>query len=217
MAHVSTAHDVPAVEDDSLVWPFPKPTSRVSLAYRELAVAANGTPAQIAELGDLNALPRPWLPATCTDPVLRTDLWKWLDRVAAWINHEYVFDPSGIIPACWPRHPHLIHELAVLADQRYRVHQALNSDPIEEWHRYTLPAFLERMRARMQSHCERQHSQWPARSRYVNHVSDAEVRKRTEAYAGDTRSVSTEPDQAASAPSAPRLSVVDPDTGELLD
>lgn len=214
---MSTEREVPAVEDGRLVWPFPKPPPRVRLAYRELSVAANGRPEEIAALGNVRDLPRPWLPATCADPVLRIDLWKWLDRVAAWINHEYVFDPTGIIPACWPRHPHLIHELAVLADQRHRVHEALSSDLIEEWHRYTFPAFLERMRARMQSHCERQHTPWPSRSRYLNHVSDVELRKRTEAYAGDVRTSRVEADETASAPSAPRLSVVDPETGELLD
>ncbi|WP_290582610.1 hypothetical protein [Aeromicrobium sp.] len=214
---MTTPREVPEADDERLIWLFPKPPPRVRLAYRELSIAANGRPEEIAALGNITDLPRPWLPATCTDPVLRVDLWKWLDRVAAWINHEYVFDPAGIIPPCWPRHPHLVHELAVLADQRHRVHDALSSDLIEEWHRYTLPAFLERMRTRMQSHCERQHSPWPSRSRYVNHVSETEVRRRTEAYAGDIRALRTEPDLATSQPGAPRLSVVDSETGELLD
>ncbi|GAA1751269.1 hypothetical protein [Aeromicrobium alkaliterrae] len=214
---MTTAREVPEAEDGRLVLPFPKPPPRVRLAYRELSIAANGRPEEIAALGNVKDLPRPWLPATCTDPVLRVDLWEWLDRVAAWINHEYVFDPAGIIPTCWPRHPHLVHEIAVLADQRHRVHEALSSDLIEEWHRYTLPAFLERMRSRMQSHCERQHTPWPSRSRYLNHVSDPEVRKRTRAYAADVQTLSNEPDQAATVQGAPRLSVVDTQTGELLD
>ncbi|MDF1705842.1 MAG: hypothetical protein P1U38_13815 [Aeromicrobium sp.] len=214
---MTTAREVPEAEDGRMVWPFPKPPPRVRLAYRELSIAANGRPEEIAALGNVRNLPRPWLPATCADPVLRVDLWKWLDRVAAWINHEYVFDPAGIIPTCWPRHPHLIHELAVLADQRHRVHEALSSDLIEEWHRYTLPAFLERMRIRMQSHCERQHTPWPSRSRYVNHVSDAEVHKRTEAYAGDIRAARTEQVKTPDSNMRPGLRVVDLETGELMD
>lgn len=210
---MSTPDAGPATDDHLLIWLFPTPTPGVSHAYRELDTAANGTPAEIAALGDIAELPRPWLPATCTVPALRIDLWKWLDRVVAWINHEYVFDPTGIIPPCWPQHPHLIHELAVLADQRHRISSALTSDAIEDWHRNTLPSFLDRMHSRLQSHCERQHTPWPARSRYVSHTSDSELRKRTSAYAGDVRSLN---DHAGDAPRAPRLSVVDPETGELL-
>ena len=47
-------------------------------------------------------------------------------------------------PACWPEHPHLVHDLAVLADQRRRAGPAITSDALEDWHRYALPAFLDR-------------------------------------------------------------------------
>ena len=53
-----------------------------------------------------------------------------------------------MIPACWPQHPHLVHEIAVLADQRRRAGHALTSDALEEWHRHNLPAFTERMKSR---------------------------------------------------------------------
>ena len=55
-------------------------------------------------------------PATITDPSLRAEAWDWLDAVVCWFNAEYVWDPTlGVIPACWPRHPHLVHEIAVIA------------------------------------------------------------------------------------------------------
>jgi hypothetical protein len=47
------------------------------------------------------------------------------------------------IPACWPQHPHLVHEIVVLADQRRRAGHALTSDASKEWHRYSLPAFID--------------------------------------------------------------------------
>ena len=78
-------------------------------------------------------LPRPWDPPTCVDPDLRAELWEWLEAVVTWLNHEYVWDVSGIIPHCWPKHPHLVHEVAVLADLRRRAGQALSSDALEEW------------------------------------------------------------------------------------
>jgi hypothetical protein len=40
-----------------------------------------------------------------------------------------------VIPGCWPQHPHLVHEIAVLADQRRRAGTARTSDVLEEWHR----------------------------------------------------------------------------------
>ena len=74
-----------------------------------------------SSIGNPNNLPRPWDPPTCTKPALRRELWKWLDEVVIWFNHEYVWDHNaGMIPACWPQHPHLVHEIAVLADQRRR-------------------------------------------------------------------------------------------------
>jgi type IV secretion system protein VirD4 len=33
------------------------------------------------------------------------------------------------IPACWPKHPHLVHDLAVLADQRRRAGRATPATP----------------------------------------------------------------------------------------
>ena len=78
----------------------------------------------------------------------------WLDAVVDWLVTEYVWDVTDTIPACWPQHPHLVHEIAVLADQRRRAGHAFSSDALEEWHRYSLPAFTERMKTRLRSHCE---------------------------------------------------------------
>ena len=103
-----------------LAQPFPRPGRLVEYAYRELSIAANGTPEQIEALGDTRGLPRPWDPPSCTHPNLRLELWVWLDDVVTWLNHEHIWDTDAFIPSCWPEHPHLVHDLAVLADQRRR-------------------------------------------------------------------------------------------------
>jgi hypothetical protein len=103
-----------------LVQPFPAPGQLVALAYRELDRAATGSPEQIRALGDARLLLRPWEPASCRTPQLRQQLWCWLDAVVDWLITEYVWEATDTIPACWPQHPHLVHEIAVLADQRRR-------------------------------------------------------------------------------------------------
>ena len=146
-----------------LVQPFPAPGKLVALAYRELDRAATGSPEQIRALGDARLLPRPWEPATCRTPQLRQQVWLWLDAVVAWLVTEYAWEVTDTIPACWPQHPHLVHEIAVLADQRRRAGHAFTSDALEEWHRYSLPAFTERMEKRLKNHCEDGHQPWPAK------------------------------------------------------
>jgi len=108
-------------------------------------------------------------------------------------------------------HPHLVHELAVLADQRHRAGQALSSDPLEEWHRHSLPEFRERMRTRLRNHCQEDHQSWPAKGRYSRHVGEASRRRRMDAYAGDVRALKSTDDQDRS----PRLGPVDLETGEI--
>lgn len=85
---------------------FPECGSMLRLAYRELHIAANGTDEQINALGPVHLLPRPWDPPTCRRAELRAQLWDWLDEVVSWFNREYVWDVAGMIPACWPEHPH---------------------------------------------------------------------------------------------------------------
>jgi hypothetical protein len=196
-----------------LVKPFPAPGRLVALAYRELDRAANGSPEQIRALGDARLLPRPWEPATCRTPQLRQQLWSWLDAVVTWLITEYVWEVADTIPACWPQHPHLVHEIAVLADQRPRAGHALTSDALEEWHRCMLPAFTERMNSRLRNHCEDGHQPWPAKGRYTRYMAEISRRTRGDSFAADVGSVRpTEPKGRRR-----RLGLVDLDTGEIND
>lgn len=165
---------------------FPKTGRRIEHAYTELEIAAHGTSQQRNALGDLRTLARPWDPATCVDPHLRTEVWRWLDAVVAWLNHEYVWNPETMIPACWPRHPHLLHEVAVLADLRRRAGVALTADALEEWHRYALPAFHERLRRRLGASCQGAgHESWPALGRYTRSSGGDARRGRLSALLSD--------------------------------
>jgi len=203
----------------ALVRPFPQPGPQLQLAYRELDLAANGTDEERAALGTIRDLPKPWAPATCTKPQLRAELWNWLDAVVVWLNHELVFDTVDVIPSCWPKHPHLVHELAVLADLRRRADRALTSDALEEWHRYALPTFLERMRHRIAEHCNDDHpTVWPSAGRFNRHLDDERAIPRQRAFADDlTVTRSTKPLDAGNLGNGPRLRVVDTDSGEILD
>ena len=211
-----TASPAPA----PLTQPFPRPGWLVEHAYRELSIAANGTPEQVKALGDTRRLPRPWDPPSCTHPDLRLELWVWLDDVVTWLNHEYVWDTDGVIPSCWPQHPHLVHDLAVLTDQRRRAGLAHTSDALEDWHRFALPTFLDRMTTRLKSHCENGHQPWPSKSRHARHTSDPHRRKRVATYTYDADL--QRPTPATPAPSRRALTVVDGDildsaTGEVLN
>lgn len=193
--------------DAGLVRAFPTPGPLLGTAYRDLYLAAEGSDNQKATIGDPSLLPKPWDPPTCRSPHLRAELWEWLDQVVLWLNHEYVWDPDGMIPPCWPQHPHLVHELAVLADQRRRVGLTLDSNGLEEWHRYSLSGFLDRMRARLKAHCDQDHQPWPARGRYARHADDRQTRRRQDAINDDVSSLlPAEPFIAA----RPRLAALPP-------
>jgi len=204
-----------------MVAAFPDPGGGLSQAYRELSIAVNGTKEQVKALGDLRLLPRPWDPATLIQPALRRELWDWLEDVVTWLNAEYVWDVIGVVPACWPSHPHLVHEIAVLADQRRRAGLAFASDALEEWHRYALPAFTERMRGRVKNHCEEGHQQWPAKGRYARHISEAARTQRHDTCERDHGTLSRTSRPVPQ--SGTRLHVVDDgvqvdtDTGEVID
>ena len=162
---------------DPLVQSFPMPSERVRQACWDLYLSEDGTDEQKERLGEADLLPRPWDIATCTDADLRRDVWHWYEAFVAWFNHEYVWDPAaGMIPPCWPQHPHLVHEIGVLADQRRAIALATNSNSLEEWHRYSVPDFLERLRDRIKQHCDDHHQPWPARARYARHEADTTVR-----------------------------------------
>ncbi|MBO1756479.1 hypothetical protein [Allobranchiibius sp. CTAmp26] len=212
------AHAVDPPAAAAMVQPFPEGGRLLRLAYRELAIAAQGNEDQVAALGPLSELPRPWDPATCRRSDLRVQLWAWLELVVRWLNREYVWDVSTMIPACWPQHPHLVREIALLADQRRRAGAALSSDAMEEWSRYALPAFSDRMRSRLKDHCEEGHQVWPARSRYVRQLGAQSVGDRQRVYDADARTTARgqKTDEITHQNSTRRVSV-DLDTGEISD
>lgn len=204
-----------------MVAPFPHPGRQLEQAYRELDIALNGTDEQRKALGSLKMLPRPWDPDSLTRPQLRRELWDWLEAFTIRLNAEYVWDVAGVVPHCWPHHPHLVRELAVLADQRRRAALAFGSDALDEWHRYALPAFVDRMRQRVKNHCEDGHQQWPAKGRHSRHLAGPATAQRETAYAQDT-AAHERPAAARQEQSAPRLRVVDgatidTETGEVID
>lgn len=168
-----------------MVRAFPEPGRGLTHCYRELHLASNGTAEQKKALGNLRMLPRPWDPSSIREPQVRRELWTWLEQVVSWLNVEYVWDVVGIIPPCWPQHPHIVHEIAVLADQRIRAGLGFTSDALEEWHRYALPAFTERLRSRLKDHCEDGHSDWPARGRYNRHGAELALQQRDSVFAQD--------------------------------
>ncbi len=204
-----------------MVAPFPHPGRQLEQAYRELDLALNGTDEQRKALGSLKMLPRPWDPDSLTRHQLRRELWVWLEAVTIWLNSEYVWDVAGVVPPCWPRHPHLVRELAVLADQRRRAALALGSDALEEWHRYALPAFIDRMRQRIKDHCEDGHQQWPAKGRHSRHLAEPATRARAQAIDQDVSAYQSAP-AIGQEGAGPRLRVVDGQavdigTGEIVD
>lgn len=204
-----------------LVLPFPPPGAAIALAYRELRLMINGTAEQKEALGKINPaeMPRPWVPESCHDE-LREDLWEWYERVATWLNHEYSWDPAPLIPACWPLHPHIVHELAVLADQRYKARVAFTSDPLEDWHRYTLPAFIDRLLGRVREHCSDGHKQWPSQGKQKRSINAEAVAKREDAYVADLtydKVSNLVPRGNEKHGGVENLALINLETGQLLD
>jgi hypothetical protein len=192
------------------------------LPERHAPIVAENTPPIIARLhrcidaqkdrlGEVALLPRPWDIASCTDPDLRRDVWEWYEAVATWFNHEYVWDPAaGMIPPCWPQHPHLVHDIGVLADQRRMIALAHNSNSLEEWHRYSVPALFDRLHERVKQHCDDQHQPWPARARFSRYLADLEGRSIQ--YDSEAETNAAEPRLAE-----PVLRLVDSETGRPIN
>ena len=205
---------------------FPRAGRRVEHAYTELDLAAgSGTRQQQSALGDPRLLAHPWDPASCVDPHLRAEIWQWLEQVVTWLNHEYVWDPDAMVPSCWPSHPHLVHEIAVLADLRRRAGIASTADALEEWHRYALPAFTDRMRGRLGQHCQDGgHQAWPALGRHTRHQGESARQDRAAAYRADCDRLTAPPGPVGTpaGPGRPNLQIldglrIDTQTGEVLD
>jgi hypothetical protein len=167
---------------------FPEPPAQVTQALHHLQIVSASGLDGIDELGaDLERLPRPWAPGSC-DPWLRRQVWDWCDAVAAWINRDCLWRPAGTIPACWPQHPHLAHDLPLLACQRWLAEDAAHPGPMDDWHRIILPAFLDRMWQRLeQSSClTGTHQDWPGRTRYQAYRSAESVATRQRLFHADT-------------------------------
>lgn len=124
-----------------------------------------------------------------------------------WINTEHVWDPTYLIPPCWPKHPHLVHEIAILADQRYKAGSAISSDALEEWHRYALPAFFDRRKTRLRTACDSRHHDWPARPAHIR-FQDAH-HDRARAYTGDVQHDRRQTQPHDLTEQIPRLHLVD--------
>ncbi|WP_298747083.1 hypothetical protein [uncultured Serinicoccus sp.] len=202
-----------------LVYPFPQPGPGLTQAYRDLDIAQHGTDQQRQVLGDLDRLPRPWVPDTLSRS-LRRELWDWLADVVPWMNEHHTWQIGTAIPACWDRHPHLVLELTTVTDLRYRAARSLTGDALEDWHRYCLPAFLDRM-SRLRGSCDTKHTNWPGRPRHARFA--AEEPQRAARAAADLSSWAAQgtggPDSEVSARDATgaSLRLVDLATGEILD
>ncbi|MCW2539623.1 MAG: hypothetical protein JWN95_1348 [Frankiales bacterium] len=158
-----------------LVQPFPPEPPSVRAALNNLTQAQYGSDEDKERLGPPAALPRPWVPASC-GPRLRTDTYQWLDSVADWLNHDYCWQRDRMIPACWPAHPHIVHELAMLAVMRRRAEHALEPQPMEDWHRYSLVQFHDRMTTRLgKDACDRNHDEWPGRTKHLQHQNEEAI------------------------------------------
>jgi len=157
----------------------PPPPPAVILALSRLRALRTEDPAAVHALSPAQDLARPWEPSTCA-PRLREQVWYWCDAIAAWINRDYAWRPEHLIPACWPAHPHIAHELPVLACLRVEAEAALDAEPLEAWHRDALPHFLDRLAARLgQSSCRTgAHADWPAAARDHAYHSQAVVAER---------------------------------------
>ena len=209
-----------------LVTPFPEVGEHMKRAYYDLFRAETAEKlTQVADLGPLDQLPRPWEVASVTDFMLRAEIWDWLDRVVGWINRECAWETSDLIPPCWPQHPHLVHELGVVADQRRRAGMAFTSDNLEDWHRYCLPSFVDRMKARYRGFCEDGHQSAPGTARNSRYDSTAAFGERNDHYADDSEAlynvVPPAPSQPAPGSTRTNLrlvdgALVDPETGEII-
>jgi hypothetical protein len=130
---------------------FPLPSDLVARMLDELRLAVNFPPQTVEEMRRVSALPRPWEPAECP-PVVREHLWSWLRDVVVWINAEHTWRVDRMIPECWAEHPHIVRELLTVTCLRHEASLALSPHALEDWHRVTLPVFLDRMVDRIGAH-----------------------------------------------------------------
>ncbi len=166
--------------------PFPEPPAWVQDVMAVWEVVRGGDPDELERIGDVDDLPRPWDPTSCAGE-LRYDLWTWCDQVAEWVNQDYAWRPTLMVPACWPKHAHIAQELPTLACLRYAAGRASGPELLEDWHRYALPGFLERMTGRLgEGSCRSgKHNDWPAKPRHQAHLTDEAVEERKTLFFAD--------------------------------
>jgi hypothetical protein len=173
----------------------------IQAAMEQLQHATIEPPADEEALRRLAQMPRPWDPGTCAGQ-LRSELWAWLDLVAIWVNEQHLWNVTHPgIPECWPAHPHLAHDIAVLACGRYYTNFAVTPAALEDWHRYSLPGFLERLRERLGDGCQpSRHQSRPRTERDQSHASTPARRGRNQRYRDDTDRVDERADSTMSDP-----------------
>jgi len=76
---------------------------------------------------------RPWDLSMLSD-VLEAEVWNWLDDVVQWLNHAYGWQDEQVIPACWPLHEGLAHDLAQLAFGRVDAYRTGAAAYVGRWH-----------------------------------------------------------------------------------
>ncbi len=86
-----------------------------------------------AEEEDQPPYPRPWELGSLPED-LREPTWAWLHAAVTWINSCYGWKAETVIPACWPQHPHLALDLAVLAFTRELAARMTIPRDLRYWH-----------------------------------------------------------------------------------
>lgn len=164
---------------DLLAAPFPEPPGVVARVFDELRIAAVAVDESEHESRRVAMMPRPWDPPACP-PELRRNIYVWLDGVVGWVNEEHTWRTDHVIPICWDLHPHIVHEIATAACLRWEATFARTPVALEEWHRYTLPAFLGRIVDRIgETGCPpSRHQPSPGTGRSAIYVDAAESARR---------------------------------------
>ncbi|MBB1511107.1 hypothetical protein H5399_00575 [Tessaracoccus sp. MC1627] len=165
--------------------PFPDLTERMLAALYALAAFARGGGAAEEILASGEILPRIWDLTTIADPDLSWDTWNWLDSFVVWLNSQHAWYSADHTPACWPEHPPLIRELGTLAFLRFQAGEATGPMPMEEWHRYALPAYLDRTRDQRRA-CEEKHQPWPGRAAHTRHAQVEAAERRRSVFIAST-------------------------------
>ncbi|RMB57851.1 hypothetical protein [Tessaracoccus antarcticus] len=167
---------------------FPEATPRMAKVYQQLHMLAIGGRAADEIFGAGEIIPRPWDLTSIHDPDLRFDTWKWLEAFVYWFNTQHTWYSQDQIPPCWPEHPHLVRDISTLADQRRTAGDAPTSTLLDEWHRYTIPNFLERTHTARQG-CENSHTPWPGQPAHTRHINQGNTTKRNDTLLADVNTL----------------------------